>query len=446
MTWRSSKRAPLQLDSGPKPRRGPWASSLARRRSRPAGELGHHGRSQEDRHHVRRRALFFFLVGGIEALLIRLQLAARTARCCRRTCTTRCSRCTASRWSSSWSCRWQRRSPTTCCRCRSAPVTSRSPASTPCRSGAGSSAHLLQHVVVPRRRRRRRLVQLRAELRRDLLAEPRHRLLRDRPADHRHRLAAVGAVNLIVTVLNMRAPGMTLMKMPVFTWMALVTQFLLLFAMPVITVALFLLMFDRLFGANFFDVGKGADPLLWQHLFWIFGHPEVYIMILPASASSPRSSRCSPASRSSATRSWCSRASPSASWAGACGRTTCSPRARADVGGGRSPLATMFIAVPTGVKILNWMATMWGGKLKFTTAMLFSIGLVVHVHHRRPVRRDPRHRPGRHPADRHLLHRRPLPLRAVRRRPARPVRGFYFWWPKIFGTSSARSWQVATSG
>ena len=92
----------------------------------------------------------------------------------------------------------------------------------------------------------------------------------------------VGAINLITTVLNMRAPGMTLMKMPVFTWMALVTQFLLLFAMPVISVALFLLTFDRLFDATFFNTEAGADPLLWEHLFWIFGHPEVYILVLPA--------------------------------------------------------------------------------------------------------------------------------------------------------------------
>ena len=92
----------------------------------------------------------------------------------------------------------------------------------------------------------------------------------------------VGAVNLITTVLNMRAPGMTLMRMPVFTWMSFVTQFLLLFAIPVLTSAQFLLLFDRLFGARFFDVSMGADPLLWEHLFWIFGHPEVYIMILPA--------------------------------------------------------------------------------------------------------------------------------------------------------------------
>ncbi|MEI7547329.1 MAG: cbb3-type cytochrome c oxidase subunit I, partial [Actinomycetota bacterium] len=92
----------------------------------------------------------------------------------------------------------------------------------------------------------------------------------------------VSSINLIVTVLNMRAPGMSLMKMPVFTWMVLVVQFLLLFALPVITVALFLLSFQRNFGAAFFDVDKGADPLLWQHLFWIFGHPEVYIIILPS--------------------------------------------------------------------------------------------------------------------------------------------------------------------
>jgi cytochrome c oxidase subunit 1 len=85
----------------------------------------------------------------------------------------------------------------------------------------------------------------------------------------------IGGVNLVVTCLNMRAPGTTLMKMPVFTWMSLVVQVLRVFAIPVISVALFLLSFDRLFDANFFTVQQGADPLLWEHLFWIFGHPEV---------------------------------------------------------------------------------------------------------------------------------------------------------------------------
>src|SRR5207244_3874843 len=91
-----------------------------------------------------------------------------------------------------------------------------------------------------------------------------------------------GAINLIVTIVNMRAPGMSLMRMPIFVWMTLVAQFLLLFAHPVITVALFLLMFDRLFGSDFFNVQAGADALLWQQLFWIFGYSELYILILAA--------------------------------------------------------------------------------------------------------------------------------------------------------------------
>src|SRR3990170_1428086 len=91
-----------------------------------------------------------------------------------------------------------------------------------------------------------------------------------------------GGFNFIVTILNMRAPGMSLFRMPLFVWMTLVTSFLIVFAMPVIAVALFELMFDRLFDANFFNAAKGGTPLLWQHMFWLFGHPEVYILILPA--------------------------------------------------------------------------------------------------------------------------------------------------------------------
>src|SRR5690606_19356465 len=88
--------------------------------------------------------------------------------------------------------------------------------------------------------------------------------------------------NFIVTILNMRAPGMSLMRMPVFVWTTLVTQFLIIFAFPAITVGLILLMFDRMFGTNFYEVAAGGDVVLWQHLFWVFGHPEVYILILPA--------------------------------------------------------------------------------------------------------------------------------------------------------------------
>ncbi|MBL0891214.1 MAG: cbb3-type cytochrome c oxidase subunit I, partial [Gemmatimonadaceae bacterium] len=88
--------------------------------------------------------------------------------------------------------------------------------------------------------------------------------------------------NFITTIINMRAPGMSLMRMPIFTWMSFVVQFLVVLAFPVITIALVFLQFDRFFGTNFYTVAKGADPLLWQHLFWFFGHPEVYILILPA--------------------------------------------------------------------------------------------------------------------------------------------------------------------
>jgi cytochrome c oxidase subunit 1 len=186
----------------------------------------------------------------------------------------------------------------------------------------------------------------------------------------------IGAVNLITTVLNMRAPGMTLMKMPVFTWMSLVTQFLLLFAIPVLTAAQFLLMFDRLFGAQFFDVKQGADPLLWEHLFWIFGHPEVYIMILPAFGVV---SEIIPVFARKPIFGY-----PFMVFSGiAIGFMGWGVWAHHMFASGIGPVSvaafsvsTMFIAVPTGVKILNWLATMWGGKLKFSAPMLYAIGLV----------------------------------------------------------------------
>ena len=186
-----------------------------------------------------------------------------------------------------------------------------------------------------------------------------------------------GAINLIITVLNMRAPGMSLMKMPIFTWMITVVQFLLLFAVPVITVALFLLSFQRNFGAQFFDVAAGADPLLWQHLFWIFGHPEVYILILPSfgivSEVLPVFSRKPLFGY------------PFVVFSGAAiGFVGWGVWAHHMFASGLGPvsvavfsLTTMAIAVPTGVKIINWTLTMWSGKLWFTTAMKFSIGLIV---------------------------------------------------------------------
>jgi cytochrome c oxidase subunit 1 len=186
----------------------------------------------------------------------------------------------------------------------------------------------------------------------------------------------VGAINLIVTALNMRAPGMTLMRMPIFTWMALVVQFLLLFAIPVITVALFLLLFQRNFDATFFSVADGADPLLWQHLFWLFGHPEVYIIVLPAfgivSEILPTFSRKPLFGY------------PFVVFSGAAiGLVGFGVWAHHMFAAGLGPIsvavfsvATMAIAIPTGVKVINWTLTMWGGKLWFSTAMLFAIGLI----------------------------------------------------------------------
>ena len=118
----------------------------------------------------------------------------------------------------------------------------------------------------------------------------------------------MGGVNFITTIINLRAPGMRLMRMPLFTWMALITSFLLITALPVFAVALFLLTFDRFYGTNFFITAAGGDPLLWQHLFWIFGHPEVYILILPAFGIISEVCRRSRASRSSATPWWSTRA------------------------------------------------------------------------------------------------------------------------------------------
>src|SRR3954447_14984757 len=243
----------------------------------------------------------------------------------------------------------------------------------------------------------------------------------------------IGAVNLITTVLNMRAPGMTLMKMPVFTWMSLVTQFLLLFAIPVLTSAQFLLMFDRLFGAQFFNVEQGADPLLWEHLFWIFGHPEVYIMILPAfgviSEIIPVFSRKPIFGY------------PFMVFSGiAIGFMGWGVWAHHMFASGVGPIAvaafsvsTMFIAVPTGVKILNWSATMWGGKLTFSAAMMYSIGLVAMftigglsgvTHAVSPADTQQ--------TDTYYI---VAPFHYVLFGGALFgfLGGFYFWWPKVFG-------------
>ena len=186
----------------------------------------------------------------------------------------------------------------------------------------------------------------------------------------------VASVNFVTTIINLRAPGMSFFKMPMFIWMTLVVNFLLLFAMPVIAVALFQLTFDRLFATNFFNPAMGGDPVLWQHMFWLFGHPEVYILILPAmgivSDVLPTFSRkplfgyafVAFSGIAIGFMGW-------GVWAHHMFAVGLGP-----VANSAFAISTMFIAVPTGVKIFNWMGTMWGGKLRFTTPMLFSIGFV----------------------------------------------------------------------
>ena len=188
--------------------------------------------------------------------------------------------------------------------------------------------------------------------------------------------SAAGAINLAVTVINMRAPGMSLFRTPVFVWMGLVVQFLLVFSLPIITVALFQLLFDRRWGTAFFDVGRGGDPILWQHLFWLFGHPEVYILILPAfgiiSEILPVFSRKPLFGYQFVIFSGISIGFIGFGvWAHHMFAAGLGPVANTAFG-----VSTAIIAVPTGIKIFNWMATMYRGDIKFDTPMLYSVGAV----------------------------------------------------------------------
>ena len=188
--------------------------------------------------------------------------------------------------------------------------------------------------------------------------------------------SVAGALNFTVTILNMRAPGMTLMRMPLFTWTTLITAILIFMAFPAITIALFLLSMDRYTGTGFFEPAAGGDPMLWQHLFWVFGHPEVYIMILPAfgivSEIIPTFSRKPLFGYAVMVYATCAIAFLGFGvWAHHMFTTGLGPTANSVFGA-----TTMLIAIPTGVKIFNWVGTMWLGQLRFTTAMLFAVGFV----------------------------------------------------------------------
>ena len=186
----------------------------------------------------------------------------------------------------------------------------------------------------------------------------------------------VSAFNFITTILNMRTKGMRLMRMPVFTWMTFAVSFLLAFSLPIIAIALFFVTFDRQFGTTFFLTEGGGDPVLWQHLFWLFGHPEVYILILPAfgivSEVLPTFSRKPLFGYPAIVFAGFGIAFIGFGvWAHHMFASAISPVAQAGFG-----LSTMIIAVPTGVKIFNWLGTIWGGRLTLNTPMLFALGFI----------------------------------------------------------------------
>jgi cytochrome c oxidase subunit 1 len=184
----------------------------------------------------------------------------------------------------------------------------------------------------------------------------------------------LGSINFLTTIFKLRAPGMTLLRMPMFVWANMVTSVLLLFAVPVLTAGLIMIFIDRNYGGGFFDPALGGNPILWQHVFWFFGHPEVYVLILPAFGVV---SEIVPVFSRKPLFGYKAFVFATAS-IGALGFTVWAHH-MFTTGAVYLPFFSFFtflIAVPTGIKFFNWLATMWGGKLKFDTPMLFACGFI----------------------------------------------------------------------
>ena len=186
----------------------------------------------------------------------------------------------------------------------------------------------------------------------------------------------ISGLNFIVTIITMRAPGMTFMRMPLFTWTTMVASALILFAFPPLTIGLLMMLVDRMFGGNFFDHTMGGNTVIWEHLFWIFGHPEVYILVLPAFG---LFSEIIPAFSRKRLFGYSSMVFATILigflgfmvWAHHMFTTGLGPTANAIFA-----VATMAIAVPTGMKVFNWILTIWGGSIKVTTPMLYALGFI----------------------------------------------------------------------
>jgi heme/copper-type cytochrome/quinol oxidase subunit 1 len=233
----------------------------------------------------------------------------------------------------------------------------------------------------------------------------------------------LGAVNYISTIINMRAPGMGWFRLPLSIWSLFITAILVLLAMPILSGALIMLLFDQTLGTHFFLPAEGGQPLLWQHLFWFFGHPEVYILILPAmgmvsdiianGARKPIFGYHSMvyAIIAIAFLGW-------VVWGHHMFQSGMNPTL-----GTTFMISTMLIAVPSAIKTFNWLGTLWGWEHPVPRPHAARAGLRVHVRDRRPERRVHGGHPGGHLHPRHLFHRRPPPLRAVRRQPVRDLRG-----------------------